>query len=157
MDQKHLPFSIWVSEPHPITGHEKALLIHWADLKRCHLKALTVTFGRISRKLSLIAFIIGIRHRNNSLKLRRSSSDRPATNTMRRSMCQIMFVSGADYFWNMNMMRLAVVVPQIDFLLLMMNQFVGRDQIDWIVLGLSTLLNCCFQVLQSLGKPLEAP
>ena len=71
-------------------------------------------------------------------------------------MCHIMFVSGADYFWNMNMMRLAVVVPQVDFLLLMMNQFVGRDQIDWIVLGLSILLNWCFQVLQSLGKPLEA-
>ena len=35
-------------------------------------------------------------------------------------------------------------------------QFVGRDQIDWIVLGLSSLLNWSFQVLQSLGKPLEA-
>ena len=151
-----MPFSICVSERHPTKAHEKALLIHWADLKRCHLKTSTVTFGRISRKLSLSAFIIGIRPRNNSLKLRRSSSDQPVTNTMRRSMCHIMFVSGADYFWNMNMMRLAVVVPQVDFLLLMMNQFVGRDQIDWIVLGLSILLNWCFQVLQSLGKPLEA-
>ena len=36
-------------------------------------------------------------------------------------------------------------------------QFVGRDQIDWIVLGLSSLLNLSFQVLKSLGKPLEAP
>ena len=36
-------------------------------------------------------------------------------------------------------------------------QFVGRDQIDWIVLGLSSLLNWSFQVLKSLGKPLEAP
>ena len=121
MDQKHLPFSICVSERHSIKAHEKAPLIHWADPKRCHLKTSTVTFGRISRKLSLNAFIIGIRPRNNSLKLRRSSSDQPVTNIMRRSMCQIMFVSGADYFWNMNMMRLVVVVvPQVDFLLLMM-------------------------------------
>ena len=36
-------------------------------------------------------------------------------------------------------------------------QFVGREQIDWIVLGLSSLLNWSFQVLQSLGKPLKAP
>ena len=36
-------------------------------------------------------------------------------------------------------------------------QFVGRDQIDWIVLGLSSLLNWSFQVLKLLGKPLEAP
>lgn len=36
-------------------------------------------------------------------------------------------------------------------------QFVGRDQIDWIVLGLSSLLNWAFQVLQSQGRPLEAP
>lgn len=36
-------------------------------------------------------------------------------------------------------------------------EFVGRDQIDWIVLGLSSLLNWSFQVLKSLGKPLEAP
>lgn len=36
-------------------------------------------------------------------------------------------------------------------------EFVGRDQIDWIVLGLSSLLNWSFQVLRSLGKPLEAP
>ncbi len=36
-------------------------------------------------------------------------------------------------------------------------QFVGRDQIDWIVLGLSSLLNWSFQILKSLGKPLEAP
>lgn len=36
-------------------------------------------------------------------------------------------------------------------------QFVGRDQIDWIVLGLSSLLNWSFQILQSLGKPLGPP
>ena len=36
-------------------------------------------------------------------------------------------------------------------------QFVGREQIDWIVLGLSSLLNWSFQVFKSLGKPLEAP
>ena len=36
-------------------------------------------------------------------------------------------------------------------------QFVGRDQTDWIVLGLSSLLRYSFQILQSLGKPLEAP
>ena len=33
----------------------------------------------------------------------------------------------------------------------------GRDQVDWIVLGLSCLLNWSFQVLESLGKPLKAP
>ena len=36
-------------------------------------------------------------------------------------------------------------------------QFVGRDQVDWIVFGLSSLLNWSFQILQSLGKPLGAP
>lgn len=36
-------------------------------------------------------------------------------------------------------------------------QFVGREQIDWIVFGLSSLLNWSFQVFKSLGKPLEAP
>lgn len=36
-------------------------------------------------------------------------------------------------------------------------QFVGRDERDSIVFGLSSLLNWAFQVLQSLGKPLEAP
>lgn len=37
------------------------------------------------------------------------------------------------------------------------DEFVGRDQIDWIVLGLSSLLSWSFQILKSLGKPLEAP
>ena len=36
-------------------------------------------------------------------------------------------------------------------------QFVGRDQIDWIVFGLSSLLNWSFHILKSLGKPLGAP
>lgn len=36
-------------------------------------------------------------------------------------------------------------------------QFVGRDQIDCIVLGLSSLLNWSFRVSKNLGKRLEAP
>lgn len=36
-------------------------------------------------------------------------------------------------------------------------QFVGRDHIDWIVLGLSSLLNWSFQILRSQGKPLKTP
>lgn len=36
-------------------------------------------------------------------------------------------------------------------------QFVGRDQIDWIVYGLSSLLNWSFHILKELGKPLGAP
>ena len=36
-------------------------------------------------------------------------------------------------------------------------QFVGRDQIDWIVLGLSFLLNISSQLLKDRGKPLGAP
>lgn len=48
---------------------------------------------------------------------------------------------------------------QFGTLILMMNdeQFVGRDQIDWIVFGLSSLLNEAFQILKDLGKPLRAP
>ena len=40
---------------------------------------------------------------------------------------------------------------------LMINQFVGREQVDYIVCGLSSLVNSCLQFLQSQGKPLEAP
>ena len=36
-------------------------------------------------------------------------------------------------------------------------QFVGRDQEDWIVSGLSSLLNIAFHELKKLGKPLGAP
>ena len=36
-------------------------------------------------------------------------------------------------------------------------QFVGRDQIDWIVLGLSCLLNISSQLLKDRGKRLDAP
>lgn len=71
-------------------------------------------------------------------------------------MYQITFMIGADYFWNTYTTRL-VGVLQLGSLLLMVNKFVGRDQIDWIVLGLSSLLSWSFQILKSLGKPLEAP
>lgn len=35
-------------------------------------------------------------------------------------------------------------------------QFVGRDSLDWIVFGLSSLLNSCFQMSRALGSPLHA-
>lgn len=34
-------------------------------------------------------------------------------------------------------------------------KFVGRDNIDWIVLGLSGLLRWCIQFIKSMKKPLE--
>lgn len=34
-------------------------------------------------------------------------------------------------------------------------KFVGRDNIDWIVLGLSGLLRWCIQLIKSMKKPLE--
>ena len=34
-------------------------------------------------------------------------------------------------------------------------QFVGRDSVDWIVLGLSGLLRWCIQFIKSMKKPLE--
>ena len=36
-------------------------------------------------------------------------------------------------------------------------QFVGRETIDWVVNGLSTLLNWVFQYAKSAGKALPVP
>ena len=36
-------------------------------------------------------------------------------------------------------------------------QFPGRESIDWLVWGLSSLVHWCFQVSKSLSKPLLAP
>ena len=34
-------------------------------------------------------------------------------------------------------------------------KFVGRDNVDWIVLGLSGLLRWCIKLIKSMKKPLE--
>lgn len=82
MGKKHLSFSVLVSAGRSFEAHRKALLTQWADLKQRQLKTSIPTFGSIQLRSFLNALIIETQPRSNSLKLRRSSSDRLVTHIM---------------------------------------------------------------------------